>query len=177
MEIRREFPLVDAILAPHVQALGREASAYGNHVYRVLNYYTALAGADPPDSVLIAAAFHDLGIWTDGTFDYLPPSVRLARGYLGARGLAELEGEVTTLIEQHHKVRGYRGPFAATVELFRRADLIDLSLGAVRFDVPSQVVRAVKAAFPDEGFHARLISLAAKHLVKAPLRPLPMVRW
>jgi hypothetical protein len=177
MEVRREYPLVDDILAPHLGALGGEAGAYRNHVYRVLNYYAALAAADPPDAVLIAAAFHDLGIWTDGTFDYLPPSVRLARAYLGARGLAELEGEVVLLIEQHHKLRGYRGPFAPTVELFRRADLIDLSLGAVRFDVPPKVVQAIKAAFPDEGFHARLVSLAARHLVKSPLRPLPMVRW
>ena len=31
---------------------------------------------DAVDKIAIAGVFHDLGIWTDGTFDYLAPSVR-----------------------------------------------------------------------------------------------------
>ena len=30
----------------------------------------------------VAVAFHDLGIWTDNTLDYLPPSVNRAKTYL-----------------------------------------------------------------------------------------------
>ena len=36
----------------------------------------------------IAAAFHDIGIWTAGTFDYLEPSVRVAAAYLTGTGRA-----------------------------------------------------------------------------------------
>jgi hypothetical protein len=47
------------------------------------------------EKVAVAAAFHDLGIWTDGTFDYLPPSIRLAREWLGQSGKAEWEPEIS----------------------------------------------------------------------------------
>jgi hypothetical protein len=52
-----------------------------------------------------------------------------------------------------------------------------VSLGAIRFGVPRAFVRDVKAAFPDRGFHGTLVALAARQLVKTPLRPLPMIRW
>jgi hypothetical protein len=174
-----QIPLVDEILAAHADALGPDAAAYRNHVYRGLNYFAALAGdgADLPDSVLVAAAFHDLGIWTDRTFDYLEPSTRAARAYLAGRGLDALGPEVTALIREHHKLRAYHGPHARNVELFRRADLVDLSWGAARAGLPRALVRSVRTAFPDEGFHARLLSLAAKQFLAHPLRPLPMVHW
>jgi hypothetical protein len=178
MDLRLAFPLVDEILHAHSDALGAHAGPYRHHVYRALHYYLALAGidGDAPDSVLVAAAFHDIGIWTDRTFDYLPPSARRAGEYLAARDLDALVPEVTTVIEEHHKLRAYRGAFASA-ELFRRADLVDVSTGVVRFGLPAAFVRDVKAAFPDDGFHRYLVSLAARQLVKHPFRPLPMVRW
>ena len=172
------FEIVDDILAAHADVLGADATAYRNHVHRGLHYFAALAGdAEPPTSVLVAAAFHDLGIWTERTFDYLEPSTRAALAYLSSHGLEPLIPEVSALISEHHRLRPYRGPHARTVELFRRADLVDVSLGAVRSGLPAALVQSVKAAFPNAGFHARLVSLAANRFLKHPLRPLPMVRW
>jgi HD superfamily phosphodiesterase len=31
------------------------------------------------EKIAAAAVFHDLGIWTDRTFDYIAPSIALAR--------------------------------------------------------------------------------------------------
>src|SRR6266404_1005361 len=59
---------------------------------------------------------------------------------------AALVPEVRSIILQHHKLTPYGGPFAATVEPFRRADLVDLSLGVVRSAVSPTQVRAVRAA-------------------------------
>jgi hypothetical protein len=179
MQIRTAIPLVDAILTAHDDDFAGAPDPYRNHVYRVLHYYAALTGetGELPTSVLIAAAYHDLGIWSDRTFDYLPPSIARARAYLETTDRGELVPEVDALIAEHHKLRAYRGPQSRDVELFRRADLVDVSVGLIRFGVPSSTIRAVKAAFPDLGFHGRLVSLAARQLVKSPLRPLPMVRW
>ena len=179
MNVRTSFPVVDEVLAPFGNVLGRDRLAYHNHVKRVLNYYQYLAAADGecPQQVSVAAAFHDLGIWAARTFDYLAPSVRLAQEYLSGAKLEHLSREVEAIIVWHHKLSRYRGEFASTVERFRRADLVDVSLGVIRFGVPRSFVRAVRQAFPNAGFHWRLLALTGRRVLQAPLRPLPMLRW
>jgi hypothetical protein len=173
------FPLVDDILGSHQEALGSDLQGYRNHVTRVLTFLFALA----PDlrmsepQILIAAAFHDLGIWTARTFDYLAPSSLLAHQYLETHGMAPLWPEVDLIIQQHHKLRPYRGPFSPSVEAFRRADLVDVSLGLVRFGLSPQFVQAVRGALPNAGFHARLLAFTGRQFLRTPLRPLPMIRW
>lgn len=172
------FPLADEILASYSAELGSDFSAYRNHVCRELNFFLALSGLPSlPTAVLVAAAFHDLGIWTHDTFDYLPPSIELARAYLAKAGLQALDAEVGIIINEHHKLLPYRGPFSANAEAFRKADLMDLSLGLVRFGQPRSLIHSVQAALPNAGFHRRLGALGLRHLARSPLRPLPMVHW
>jgi hypothetical protein len=183
---RTSFPLVEEILAPFAAALGRDGGGYRNHVVRVLNFALALAPpgaargagvAGVEETLQIAAAFHDLGIWTDRTFDYLAPSRLLARAWLAERGRDAEAAAVEAVIEQHHKLRPYRGPHASIVEPFRRADLVDVSLGALRAGLDRRFVSAVRAALPNVGFHACLVRLTGLQLLRTPLRPLPMLRW
>ena len=83
-----EIPVLDEILAAHATALGGDARAYRNHALRVANLCFALRPGDEAqlEKTAIAAAFHDLGIWTDQTFDYLGPSERLAMVQLAQSG-------------------------------------------------------------------------------------------
>jgi hypothetical protein len=64
---------LDELLQAHAAQLGADFTAYRNHTYRVVNLGVALSAADPErlEKMASAAAFHDLGIWTDGTFDDL----------------------------------------------------------------------------------------------------------
>jgi HD superfamily phosphodiesterase len=50
-------------------------TAYKNHAYRVANLCVAFSSGDGAqlEKIATAAAFHDLGIWTNHTFDYLGP--------------------------------------------------------------------------------------------------------
>ncbi len=173
------FPEVDGILALHAEALGGAFQGYRNHATRVLHLLFALAPGlrAAPGALLVAAACHDLGIWTAGTFDYLEPSCALARRHLAERGLSGSSEAVARIIQWHHKLRTYRGPDAEVVEAFRRADLVDLSLGRVRFGLEPAFVAGVRAAFPNAGFHRLLLALGFQQLRRSPLRPLPMVRW
>jgi len=179
MHIRSRFAIAETVLDKFRPDLGADFEAYRNHIRRVLNFYSALdpAGSDPSEAVQLAAAFHDLGIWTDDTFDYLAPSVKRARAHLDSSGQLPLFPEVSLLIAGHHKIRPYLGEFALPVERFRRADFVDLSLGLLRFGLPASFVREVRAAFPNAGFHGRLASLTLKQAARNPLRPLPMFRW
>jgi hypothetical protein len=173
------FALVDDILQSHAQALGPDLPAYRNHVTRVLHFVFAVApqlqsAAQP---ILIAGAFHDLGIWTAQTFDYLDPSSRLAHDYLKDQCLESLWPEVELIIQQHHKFRCYTGPFEASVEAFRCADLVDLSLGLIPCGLPRAFVKEVRGQFPNAHFHARLVAFTGQQFLRTPLKPLPMLRW
>jgi len=168
---------VDAILETWRESLKTDFDGYRNHVYRVLNFCLMLQEVDETglEKLAIAGAFHDIGIWTSRTFDYLAPSCRLAMEYLSKHGLEEWAEEIETIIELHHKMSSAQeeSPLA---ELFRRADNVDVSLGMRRHDLSRDAVSAVQRAFPDQGFHMRLALLALKRLITHPLNPLPMVK-
>ena len=173
------FPIVDEVLDIHASELGPDRTAYRNHVYRVANLSVAIAGdaVFDPKKIAIAAVFHDLGIWTNKTVDYIAPSVALARKYLATRGMADWIPEIEAMIADHHKVTSSRTNSHSLVEAFRRADWIDVTFGLRRFGLPRPFIAAVSAAWPDAGFHRRLAELTIDRWRKHPLSPLPMVKW
>lgn len=80
----KEIPVLDQILDTHAAELGVDFLAYRNHTYRVVNLCVAFCSGDLAqlEKIATATAFHDMGIWTAGTFDYLQPSVSLSCDYL-----------------------------------------------------------------------------------------------
>jgi hypothetical protein len=174
-----EYPCLAAELPePWRPTLGRDFAAYGNHGYQICNFCAALAG-DAPDAegkIAIAAACHDLGIWSDRTFDYLPHSIRLARAHLAETGRSSWSDEVVAMIAEHHKITPYRGHAGKLVEPFRKADLIDLSPGMVKFGLDRRFVREVRTRFPNNGFHKRLAELSIARIRSHPTDPLPMMK-
>jgi hypothetical protein len=173
-----QIPTLDTILDVHARALGGDLEGYRNHVYRVANLCVAqLTGsAEEIEKTAVAAAFHDLGIWTDRTFDYLSPSASLARAYLTNSGRADWIPEITETIFGHHKVSRYRGPDGWLVEPFRRADWMDVSMGVISFGLSRRLFEAALSLWPRAGFHKRLVQLALRRARTHPWSPLPMVR-
>lgn len=174
-----ESATLDEVLNAHVSALGGDFTGYRNHAHRVMNLCLALS----PESddarqrrIAIAAAFHDLGIWTAGTFDYIEPSARLATEHLAETGQGAWTPEIETSIRVHHKLSRYRPHPEWLTEPFRRADLVDLSRGVVKFGLPRGFIKDLYARWPSAGFHARLVQLSLTRLKTHPFSPLPMVR-
>jgi hypothetical protein len=166
------------LLEAHAAELGNDLTAYRNHTYRVVNLCAALSSGEPEplEKMAIAAAFHDLGIWTDGTFDYLQPSIRLADAHLARTGRAEWTPEITAMILEHHKISAYRGHPHWLVEPFRRADWIDVTRGLRTFGLPRSFLHEIFSTWPSAGFHKRLVQLELRRLRTHPWNPLPMVR-
>jgi hypothetical protein len=127
--------------------------------------------------IVIAGAFHDLGIWSAGTADYLPPSIAPARAYLAREGLDDWAEEIALMIDLHHKITRYRDPRHPLVEIFRQADLADVSLGVARRGLPASFIGELRRAFPNAGFHWRLVRLAGQGLAAHPLSPMQIFRW
>jgi hypothetical protein len=117
-----------------------------------------------------------LGIWTDRTFDYIAPSIALAREYLVARAREDWITEISAMIADHHKITPSMANPTSLVEPFRQADWIDVTGGLRRFGVPRPCVARLFATWPDAGFHWRLVQLALHRFRTHPLTPLPMVR-
>ena len=178
MQPENQIPLLDSILDEWKQTIGNDFEGYKNHVYRMVNFCFALnpCSEEEREKIVIAAAFHDIGLWAGNTLDYIPPSIPPAIEYLKRRGLENWTNEISLMISEHHKVRPYTGPFPL-VEIFRKGDLVDFSLGMVTFGLPVEYINKVKAEMPNAGFHANLIRLAAKWFIKHPLNPAPMMKW
>jgi hypothetical protein len=177
-KFQTSIPLVMEILEPHREKLGSDFVSYAHHCYRVAHFCLAFSRDHPiPEKIFIASAFHDLGIWTEKTFDYLGFSEELAGRYLAAKGKAEWSEEIVSMIENHHKITPYRGESAWLTESFRKADWVDITLGCWRFGLARSFIKEVRDAFPNAGFHRKLVRLTQARLMTHPLSPLPMLRW
>ncbi|MBO9716148.1 MAG: hypothetical protein J7507_04905 [Pseudoxanthomonas sp.] len=173
-----DLPVVDSVLERHAERIAADLPAYRNHVYRLINLMDAMApiGANEYPAVATAAVFHDIGLWTAGTWDYLPPSVAAAEQWLREAGQAALVPLVRAMIENHHKLLPCPAGTDPRVENFRRADWCDVSLGLRRGGVPAARYRQILGHFPAHGFHRRLLALGVQLGWRRPWRPLPMFR-
>ena len=103
-------PTIDEVLHDHASELGCDFIAYRNHVYRVVNLCAAIVkGHVDLEKLAAAAVFHDLGIWTNKTFDYIAPSIALARDYLVDHAQEDWTAEIEGMIGDHTRSRR-RGP-------------------------------------------------------------------
>lgn len=169
--------LIDQILSEYRSSLKEDFDKYRNHVYRVYHLCILLdTNPEYRDRYAIAAAFHDLGIWTNNTFDYLQPSIALAKEWLVRENKSNWSDEISLMIDMHHKVTRYSGLFETTVEVFRKADWIDVSFGMLSFGVSRSQLRTLTKAFPTRGFHRFLVRKTLQNFIRHPFTPLPMFR-
>ena len=168
---------IEFILDRFKAQIGADYERYKNHVYRVFSN-CLMMDTDPAneEKYAIAAAFHDLGIWTNQTFDYLEPSEQQARLYLTEKGKQAWVEEITAMIHFHHKISRYQGRHEKIVAIFRKADWIDISLGLITFGNSRQAIDKTTSRYPNLGFHFFLAKETAKNFFKHPLNPLPMVK-
>lgn len=174
-----DLPIIDELIDPYLPVIGRDFAGYRNHCRRVFLFCCALTGKEGEDwrKIAIAAAYHDLGIWMERTFDYLEPSKQLARAYLETTGETAWADEIETMIEEHHKVTPWSCNPAWLIEPFRKADWIDLSLGALTFGLDRRYIQEIRRRYPNAGFHLTLTRLTVKRMKTNPIDPLPMFRW
>ena len=179
MKIETNIPLLEEIFSEWKGVIDSEYEGYRNHVYRMINFCFLLAPCSEEEKkkIIIAGAFHDIGIWVEDTLDYLPPSVPPMVEYLKKNDLVSWADEIELMITEHHKLREYKDEQYPLVELFRKADLVDFSLGLVRSGLSKEVVCDVRSQIPNAGFHKNLAKRAWFWFWKHPLSPAPMMKW
>jgi hypothetical protein len=182
INIEPQIQLVEDILVPWQDRIGVDYKGYKNHVYRMLHCCFALTSlnSEQREKLIIAACFHDIGLWSDHTVDYLPPSIREAMQYLRLNHLEDWEEEITLLIDLHHKIRPIQAELNhkyPLLEVFRKADLADFSLGLILGGVPASYMQQLKQQFPNQGFHKMLMKSGVQWFSKHPLSPPPFMKW
>lgn len=178
-EIITHDPLIEAILADWQSVIGDDYLGYRGHVYRMFNFCLALrsCSVEEKTKLAIAACFHDLGLWSDQTTDYIPPSITQLQRYCTAHHLEAWTEELSLMVEMHHKVLPDRGDRSPLVELFRRGDLVDFSRGIFTSGLPRSQIRQVQAKIANHGFHRFLLRGAVDWFKQHPFSPPPFMRW
>ena len=175
--VERAHDVADRLFDGNAAVFGDDLATYRGHVHRVIG----LVGLqrDIPAAVAgplgLAAFFHDAGIWFDGTWDYLPSSVRRAVAELDESD-AHHAGLVASLITEHHRLRRARSD-DPLVEAFRRADLVDVTAGLLTPGVSRTQYRTLVARYPSRGFRPMLLKAFGRGLRESPSHPLPMVKF
>jgi hypothetical protein len=184
--MQAQLPIVEKLFQSWHGSLSDDYDAYRNHVYRVINlthYFYPEMDEENAQLLQVAAAYHDAAIWLDGTFDYLEPSADHASAWLaknpdvGASSLDLKQRRVRAMIHSHHKIRPVTGNEHSLVEAFRKADWVDVTWTYRLTALPAEQRKALLAAFPDSGFHKRLVQLIVARTRRNPASPLPMLRW
>lgn len=179
MQTTPAHALLDELLEPWRSLIAEDFDGYRNHCQRMLSFCFALRACSEEEQtkVAIAACFHDIGLWTENTLDYLEPSVVPALQCLDERGLGAWSDDIRLMITEHHRLRAVRDSRYPLVEAFRQADLVDFSLGLVKCGLSPSKVREVQQQFPNAGFHKGLLHKAGAWFVRHPFNPAPMMKW
>ena len=165
------------LLQKFKEELGSDYDKYKNHVLRVFSICLLMDDEKSnEEKYAIASVFHDIGIWTNHTFDYLQPSIEQACNHLTKIGRKDWIEEITLMISWHHKISRYRGKHEAIVENFRKADWIDVSFGLISFGVNKKKIKETRKTIPALGFHLFLLKATFKNFFRHPLNPLPMFK-
>lgn len=184
--MKTHLPIVERLLKTWQVALGEHFEAYRNHIYRVINlthHFHDSMTEEEANLLQVAGAFHDIGIWLDGNFDYLERSADHACAWLaqhpdmGTRSLESEQRLVRNLIRYHHKVRSVDPVMDPLVEAFRKADWTDITGLYFMAGLSKAERRELFFRFPEKGFKRTLAGLAFAHARRNPRTPLPMVRW
>jgi hypothetical protein len=128
------------------------------------------------EALLIAGLLHDVGLY-DGAAEggaYVTDGRHFAERMLAARGWSgDRLRRCLDAIELHHDLVPVWDA-GAEAELMRRADLVELSSGAIAFGLRRSWLRGLFAAVPREGIYGEVGKMVAKAARERPLT-LPLI--
>jgi hypothetical protein len=165
-----------ACLAELRSLAGGPSSAMERHCLRVFEIAAEMArrrGIDPDRELLLCAAWlHDAGLYPAASSGdaYVVDGRRLAERVVGPFGWPDerirLLGDA---IERHHELRP-QWKLGAEVELMRRADLIDVSAGLIRFGLDRAWLHHLNEQVERTGMYREIGGLVGRILRQRPTR-------
>jgi HD domain len=152
---------------------GGPMERHGLRVFLIADRIATARGLEVDREVLlIAGLLHDIGLYDEASHGgaYVLDGAEFTADLLRERGWEEDRIRLCfDAIERHHETRSQwdRGD---EVELIRRADLVDLTSGHVRFGLSREWVRDLFTSVPRDGTYATIGHEVAKQLLHRPLK-------
>jgi hypothetical protein len=152
---------------------GGPMERHGLRVFLIADRLATARGVEVDREVmLIAGLLHDVGLYDEASHGgvYVHEGAEFTAELLRAHNWEEERIRLCfDAIERHHETRSQwdRGP---EVELIRRADLIDLTSGLVRFGLSREWLRDLFDSVPRDGTYATIGHEVAKQLIHRPLK-------
>lgn len=166
---------IKRILKNYKEYLKDDFEAYVNHCTRVYIYSKTLLLEKSNYKLLVCAAFHDLDIWVNNDMNYLGRSASMAIEFAKNNKLQFLSDELKYIIENHHRVNRINDHIEA--EAFRKADLIDLTNGYIKFNLPKSIIQDTEHQYPRLNFSRIILKKAINYACKNPKKPFPILKW
>jgi hypothetical protein len=152
---------------------GGPMERHGLRVFLIADRISTARGLEVDrELLLIAGLLHDIGLYDEASHGgtYVVEGAEFTADLL--RDMHWDEGRIRLCfdaIERHHETRSQwdRG---AEVEVIRRADLVDLSSGLVRFGLTHEWLRDLFESVPRDGTYATIGREVASQLIHRPLK-------
>lgn len=152
---------------------GGPMERHGLRVFLIADRLAIARGVEVDREVLLVAGLlHDVGLYDQASHGgvYVREGAEFTAELLRAQGWDEKRIRLCfDAIERHHEIRSQwdRGP---EVELIRRADLVDLTSGVVRFDLSREWLRDLFKSVSRDGTYPTIGREVAKQLLHRPLQ-------
>jgi predicted hydrolase (HD superfamily) len=165
-----------AALAKLREITGESGGPMERHGLRVFLIADRLATAREAqvdrEVLLIAGLLHDVGLYDQASHGgvYVKEGAEFTAELLRTQSWDEERIRLCSdAIERHHELRSQwdRG---AEVELIRRADLVDLTSGLVRFGLSREWLRDLTRSVPRNGTYPTIGREVARQLIHQPLQ-------
>jgi predicted hydrolase (HD superfamily) len=122
--------------------------------------------------LLIAGLLHDIGLYDEASHGgvYVREGAEFTADLLTKQGWDQDRIRLCfDAIERHHELRS-QWQLGTEVELIRRADLVDLTSGLVRFELSREWLRDLFRSVPRDGTYATIGREVANQLIHRPLK-------
>ena len=152
---------------------GGPMERHGLRVFLIADRLAAARDAAVDREVLmIAGLLHDIGLYDEASHGgvYVREGAEFTAELLRAQGWDQDRTRLCfDAIERHHELRS-QWELGTEVELIRRADLVDLTSGLVRFGLSREWLHDLSESVPRDGTYPTIGREVARQLTHRPLQ-------
>jgi HD domain len=152
---------------------GGPMERHGLRVFLIADRIATARGLQVDREVILSAGLlHDVGLYDEASHGgaYVFDGAEFTADLLHKQGWDEDRIRLCfDAIERHHETRSQWGR-GTEVELIRRADLVDLTSGHVRFGLTREWLRDLFTSVPRNGTYSTIGREVAKQLLHRPLK-------